>query len=169
MANNKKKEKKKLARVKIAKARVLSRRKKIKEANSLEKKQAKYAHKFREKLQPVINDPEKKKAMEESKEKALREKLEQNAEMLKYLEEQYETEMKNKADVNKELESQGHITFQEKLAALEKQVIDKMESDAKESGNIEDIVDAAKKVQLLNDSEAVDSVESITLEEPEEG
>ena len=132
MANNKKKEKKKVARVKIAKARVLSRRKKIKEANSLEKKQAKYAHKFREKLQPVINDPEKKKAMEESKEKALREKLEQNAEMLKYLEEQYE-------------------------------------SDAKESGNIEDIVDAAKKVQLLNDSEAVDSVESITLEEPEEG
>ncbi len=168
MAKNKRKEKKKLARAKIAKARVLSRRKKIKEANSLEKKQARYAHKFREKLQPVINDPEKKKAMEERKEKALKEKLEQNAEMLKYLEEQYETEMKNKADVNKELEEQGHITFQEKLAALEKQVIDKMESDAKDSGNIEDIVDAAKKVQLLNDPEAADSVESITLEEPKE-
>lgn len=167
MANNKRKEKKKLARAKIAKARVLSRRKKIKEENSLEKKQARYAHKFREKLQPVINNPEKKKAMEESKEKALKEKLEQNAEMLKYLEEQYETEMKNKADVNKELEEQGHITFQEKLAALEKQVIDKMETDAKDSG-IEDIVDAAKKVQLLNDPEAADSVESITLEEPKE-
>lgn len=167
MAKNKRKEKKKLARAKIAKARVLSRRKKIKETNSLEKKQARYAHKFREKLQPIINDPEKKKAMEESKEKALKEKLEQNAEMLKYLEEQYETEMKNKADVNKELEEQGHITFQEKLAALEKQVIDKMETDAKDSG-IEDIVDAAKKVQLLNDPEAADSVESITLEEPKE-
>ncbi len=167
MAKNKRKEKKKLARAKIAKARVLSRRKKIKEANSLEKKQARYAHKFREKLQPVINDPEKKKAMEESKEKALKEKLEQNAEMLKYLEEQYETEMKNKADVNKELEEQGHITFQEKLAALEKQDIDKMETDSKDSG-IEEIVDTGRKVQLLNDPEAADSVESITLEEPKE-
>ena len=142
MASKKTKEKKKIAKNKIAKSRVLARRKKIREASSMEKKQARYAHKFREKLKPIIKDPEKQRQMEENREKSLREKLEKNAEILKYLESQYEKEMQNKQDINKELEAQGHVTFQEKLAALEKQVIEKMESDGNQIENSDNIIEA---------------------------
>lgn len=163
MANNKRKEKKKLARAKVAKARVLARRKKIKEAHSAEKKQARYAHKFREKLKPIVNDPEKAKQMEENREKVLKEKLEQNAEMLKHLESQYEAEMANKEDINKKLEEEGHITFQEKLAALEKQVIDKMEADSQQSGG----PSMAEVLGDVIDAEAVGKTENLTSKEEE--
>ena len=50
--------------------------------------------------------------------------------------------MQNKQDINKELEAQGHVTFQEKLAALEKQVIEKMESDGNQIENSDNIIEA---------------------------
>ena len=64
-------------------------------------------------------------------------KLEKNAELLRALESEYEKELENKKIINKKLESEGHVTLEEKMSALEKKVRSNMTDGQINSGTID--------------------------------
>lgn len=119
MATRRQKERKKKDREAKAKARVLSRRHKIREARSEESRARALDKKFRERIKPFVKDPERQAEIEASEEAKVRERLERNMQILKALEEEYEAEQNRKKEFNEELESMGHETLKEKLNAME--------------------------------------------------
>ena len=121
MANQKLKAKKKKARERASKIKVV----KIREARRLEaKKQLEWEEQMeaesgitKRKLQPYVA-PEKRKQWEEEKGVQIKKQLEHNAEVLKALEDQYLQEQAVKEGLNAELESEGHKSLEEKVKAL---------------------------------------------------
>jgi hypothetical protein len=135
--SKKQQERKKKQREEKAKMRVLARRNTIRKKNSEDKKAAVLDRKFRNKIQPIIKDPLKKEVMEKIKNEKILSKLEKNAEILKVLEKQYLDEVEQKNKINQQLEAEGHITLEEKMAALEKKIRDNMTEEQKETGRID--------------------------------
>lgn len=136
MATKKQLEKKKKAREAKAKARVLARRHKLDQLKKEERRSAKLNNKFREKIAPIIKDPEAKRRFEEIENKKSIEKIEKNMQILKALEEEYLKEKELKKQLNEELESEGHVTFQEKMKALEEKARSQMTEQQAETGTI---------------------------------
>jgi len=121
MATKKQKERKKKEREDKAKARVLARRHKIREAMKQDSRARKLDIKFSEKPKPFIKNPEKRAELEASEQERVKQRIERNMQILKALEEEYEAEQNRKREINLELERQGHETLKEKLNALEGQ------------------------------------------------
>lgn len=137
MSTKKQKERKEKERKEKAQKRVLARRKKLREQYSQDKKAARLDKKFRNKVKPFIKDEEKREIIEKNNNDKIISKLEKNAQLLKFLESEYEKELENKKNINKKLESEGHITLQEKMSALEQKVKENMSNTEIESGKID--------------------------------
>lgn len=135
--SKKQQERKKKQREQKAKMRVLARRNAIRKKSGEDKKSAALDRKFRTKIQPIIKDPLKKEVMEKIKNEKILSKLEKNAEILKALEKQYLDEVEQKNQINQQLEAEGHITLEEKMAALEKKIKETMTEEQKETGQID--------------------------------
>lgn len=119
MGIKKQRERKKKQRELKGRARVLSRRNKLREDMRNEKQSARLNMKFREKIKPIINDPEKKAALEEAEKNKSLERLQRNAEILKALEQQYQDDLEAKKSINESLEAEGHLDLKDKFSALE--------------------------------------------------
>ena len=139
--SKKQKERKKKQREEKAKKRVLARRKTIRKQSGEEKQASMLDKKFRVKQKPFIKDQLKREIMEKMNNEKILSKLEKNAQILKILESQYEKELANKKAINQALESEGHITLEEKMSALEKAVKENMTESQKISG----VIDLSKK------------------------
>lgn len=137
MATKKQKERKKKQREEKAKSRVLARRKAIRGKNSEEKQASKLERKFRTKQKPFIKDEVRREVMEKINNEKILSKLERNAEILKALEAEYEKELALKKSINEKLESEGHVTLEEKMSALEKKVKENMTEEQKNTGIID--------------------------------
>lgn len=137
MATKKQKERKEKERKEKAKKRILARRKKIRDQYGQDKKAARLDRKFRTKQKPFIKDEIKRETMEKINNEKVLSKLEKNAELLKFLESEYERELNNKKIINEKLESEGHVTLEEKMSALEKKIKENMSESELESGKID--------------------------------
>jgi hypothetical protein len=137
MSTKKQKERKQKERKEKAKKKILARRKKLRDQFGQDKKTARLDKKFRTKMQPLIKDKEKREIMEKNNNEKLISKLEKNAELLKFLESEYEKELENKKNINKALESEGYLTLEEKMSALEQKVKDNMSDSEIDQGKIE--------------------------------
>lgn len=135
--NTKKQQQKKKARELKGKARAANRRHKLLKLKKEENRASKLNAQFREKLTPFIKDPEKKKKLEELEQQKNLKKIERNMEVLKALEEEYIKEKEQKKQLNEQLESEGHVTLQEKLNALENKARSGMTSEEAETGMID--------------------------------
>ena len=113
MAKKRQLERKKKARESKAKARVEASRHKAMTLKKDERRQAK------------LNN------------KKSRDKLERNMQILKALEEEYEKDKDAKKALNDQLESEGHVTLQDKLNALEKKARESMTGEETETGQID--------------------------------
>lgn len=139
MSTKKQIEKKKKARELKAKARVSARRHKLDQLKKRDKQESKLNNKFREKLQPIIKDPEVKKKFDEIEAKKTAEKIEKNLQILKALEDEYIREKEYKKQLNDELEAEGHLTFKDKMNALEEKARSNMTEKQAENGIIGEI------------------------------
>lgn len=119
MATKKQKERKKKNRESKAKARVESRRHKLRQVMRDEGRAKKLDIKFGDKMKPFVKDPEKRAEIEATEKEKARQRLERNMQILKALEEEYEAEQQKKKEFNLELEAEGHETLKEKLNAIE--------------------------------------------------
>jgi len=135
--NTKKQQQKKKARELKGKARAASRRHKLLQIKKEESRASKLNTQFREKLAPFVKDPEKKKKFEEIEQQKNLKKIERNMEVLKALEEEYVREKEQKKQLNEQLESEGHVTLQEKLNALENKARSGMTPEEAETGMID--------------------------------
>lgn len=135
--SKKQQEKKKKLREEIAKKRVLARRSALRKQASDNLKSSRLEKKFRTKIQPIIKDEEKRKMIEQSKNDHILSKLEKNAEILRALEDEYLSEVNYKKQINEQLESEGHMTFKEKMDALNEKAVKNMTEEQKETGIIE--------------------------------
>jgi hypothetical protein len=119
MATKRQQERKKKNRDEKARSRVETRRHQIRAATREERRARRLEDRFREKIRPFVKDPEKKAEMDAADEKNVKERLERNMQILKALEEEYEAEQGRRKEINLDLESQGHDSLKEKLAAIE--------------------------------------------------
>jgi hypothetical protein len=108
--NKKLQDKKKKQREKLAKGKVLRRREAMRKKAKYDARIESDVASTREPVMPIINKFKEK----ERKQKALA----HNMEILKKLEEEYKKEQESRRQLNKSLESQGHQTLQEKVAAM---------------------------------------------------
>jgi hypothetical protein len=118
-------EKKKKRRERKAKRTVLERREQMRKRLRHEHKVDVDIKKNKEKLEPYIS-PEKKKLR-------VQKQIEANMEILRKLEEDYKNEQDTRKQINDKLESEGHKTLQEKVAAMAKEA----EALAREDGTID--------------------------------
>ncbi|NBT59758.1 hypothetical protein EBT16_13340 [bacterium] len=137
MATKRQQERKKIARKQKAKARVVVRRHKLDEARRQERRSLLLERKFRDKIAPIVKNTEAKKRMDEAEKNRSLKKLERNAEILKALEEEYLKEKEQKKALNESLESEGHLTLDQKIGALEDKARSSMEGEEKETGQID--------------------------------
>lgn len=135
--STKKQQQKKKSRELKGKARASARRHKLQELRKDEARSSKLNFKFREKIVPFVKDPEKRQKLEELEKQKNIKKLERNMEVLKALEEEYINEKEQKKQLNEQLESEGHITLQEKLNALENKARSSMNQQESEHGMID--------------------------------
>lgn len=135
--SKKQQERKKKLREEIAKKRVLARRTILRKQASENLKSSRLEKKFREKIKPIIKDEGKNKIMEDRKNEKILSKLEKNLEILKALEDEYLEELNQKKQINENLESEGHLTFKEKMDALNEKIKQNMTPQQKETGIIE--------------------------------
>lgn len=124
MGTKKQIERKKKQRELKGRARVLARRKKLREDMRNEKQSARLSRKFREKIKPIINDSEKRASLEEAEKNRVLERLQRNAEILKALEDQYHKDSDAKKTINEALEAEGHVELKDKFKALESKARD---------------------------------------------
>ena len=137
MSTKKQKERKQKQREEKAKGKVFSRRKAMRKISSEEKQASRLERKFRTKQKPFVKNQLKREAMEKMNNEKILSKLEKNAELLRALESEYEKELENKKIINKKLESEGHVTLEEKMSALEKKVRSNMTDGQINSGTID--------------------------------
>ena len=137
MSTKKQKERKQKQREEKAKGKVFSRRKAMRKISSEEKQASRLERKFRTKQKPFVKNQLKREAMEKMNNEKILSKIEKNAELLRALESEYEKELENKKIINKKLESEGHVTLEEKMSALEKKVRSNMTDGQINSGTID--------------------------------
>jgi hypothetical protein len=130
MGTKKQQERKKKQREIKGRARVLSRRNKLREDMRNERQSARLNMRFREKIKPIIKDPEKKAAIEEAEKNRALERLQRNAEILKALEKQYQDDLDAKKSINEALEAEGHFELKDKFNALESKARDIVNPEA---------------------------------------
>lgn len=145
MSTKKQKERKQKQREEKAKSRVFSRRKAMRKISSEEKQASRLERKFRTKQKPFVKDQLKRESIEKINNEKILSKLEKNAEILRALESEYEKELENKKLINEKLESEGHVTLEEKMSALEKKVKDNMTESQINSGTI-DLSEGEEKI-----------------------
>ena len=110
MGNKKLQEKKKKRRERESKAKVLARRELLRKKKKYDKEIDKDVKENTKRVEPYIN-PEKRKIRSQKQ-------IEHNMEILKKLEEEHEISKAKRRQINKQLESEGHLTLQEKLQAI---------------------------------------------------
>lgn len=111
MGTKKLKEKKKKARERNSKEKVLAKRISIRKSAKKDKEIANTERKTRDRIVPYVN-PEK-------RDKKIKEQLEHNLEILKTLEKEYTHTEDKRKELNNELETEGCVTLKDKLDALE--------------------------------------------------
>lgn len=127
MTTKKQKERKKKERQKIAKERVLRRRTAMQAMRKEDAKKAKLEKTLSPKAQPIVNDPFLREMREKSRTDSVQAQIEKNFQLLQALEEEYDKEQAMRKQINDNLESEGHLTFKEKLDALEQKALEKGE------------------------------------------
>lgn len=131
MATQKQKEKKKKEREKIAKQRVLRRREEIRKFRKEEEVKAKLERDMSPRLMPILKNTLLRELREEAKKEHLNEQIEKNMKILEALEQEYDAEQALRKEVNSDLESEGHMTFKDKLDALHKKALEMEEAKEK--------------------------------------
>ena len=108
-------------REKESKAKVLRRRQALRRDRKIEMEKAKKEAEFAPKQNPIINL---KNELPTSREEAIHDQLLKNQQILKALEEEYEKEQKTRQGINSSLETEGHESLQDKIAAMHKKAVD---------------------------------------------
>lgn len=111
--------KKRKDRKKLAHERVLRRRDAIRAERRQETKMQRLEKSVSPKPKPIVNEK-----TEQERQEHIRKQLLKNQELLKALESAYDKEVEDRKRVHSDLESQGHATLQDKLAAMQKQAVD---------------------------------------------
>lgn len=73
---------------------------------------------------PIITDPAKLAIVQARKQQAINDKLKKNLEILEALEAAYDEEHARRAEVHERLESEGHMSIKDKMAALHQKALE---------------------------------------------
>lgn len=106
-------------RQKQAREKVLRRRAAIRAERKEESRVQRLERSVSPKQKPIVNEK-----TEQERQEHIKRQLLKNQELLKALEAAYDKEIEDRKRVHADLESQGHATLQDKLAAMQKQAVD---------------------------------------------
>lgn len=133
--NDRKKQTKKKQRERLVRKKVLARRDAIRQERKEELQKKRYEEMVSSKPQPIINNTAVAEHREQIRQEKVREKLEKNVEILKQLQAEYAKENEARQTINEELESEGHVTMQEKMSAIHKKAEEFVQNYAKMTEN----------------------------------